>query len=119
MLEHLQPSESNTMKFSFSSAALTAIECVLESSADNEVVVFVCVYVHFQKKLLRTVRDLLAPPPGPGSTSATETRLAAGKLTVSLRACKLCAQNTYEPQASRLKLLFMCRSPSDKVLTCV
>lgn len=105
------------MKFSFSSAALTAIECVLESSADNEVVVCVCVCVHFQKKLLRTVRDLLAPPPG--STSATETRLTAGKLTVSLRACKLCAQNTYEPQASRLKLLFMCRSPSDKVLTCV
>lgn len=107
------------MKFSFSSAALTAIACVLESSADNEVVVCVCVCVHFQKKLLRTVRDLLAPPPGPGSTSATETRLTAGKLTVSLRACKLCAQNTYEPQASRLKLLFMCRSPSDKVLTCV
>lgn len=118
MLEHLQLSESNTVKFSFFSAALTAIECcVLESSADNEVVVFVC--VHFQKRLLRTVRDLLAPPPGPGSTSATETRLTAGKLTVSLRARKLYAQNTYEPQASRLKLLFMCRPPSDKVLTCV
>lgn len=58
MLEHLQLSESNTMKFSFSSAALTAIECVLESSADNEVVVCVCVCAFSEE----TSEDSERPP---------------------------------------------------------
>lgn len=46
------------MKFSFSSAALTAIECVLESSADNEVVVCVCVCAFSEE----TSEDSERPP---------------------------------------------------------
>lgn len=43
--------------------------CFLEGIMGNVVVYS----VHFQKKLLRMVRDLLALPPGMGSTPLTET----------------------------------------------
>lgn len=54
--------------------------------------------VHFQKTLLRMVRDPLALPPGLDSTSLTETRLTAGELTVSTHTHAHCTHTNTHPK---------------------